>query len=193
MGKGAKEQRLIRENYSKGELAKEILKGLVIGGVIVASFALPNLPQILQLFGAQTAKDRYKIKRAIHSLKNNKLVNIYEKDEMGIVEITESGKKRVLKYKIDDIKITRPKKWDKYWRVVTFDIPEKFKKGRDSLSRKLKEMEFYPLQKSVFVCPFECKDEIDFINEIFNTKKFVHYIVAKEISDEKFLKRYYNL
>ncbi len=32
----------IRNNYSKGELAKEILRGLAIGGLIVASFALPG-------------------------------------------------------------------------------------------------------------------------------------------------------
>lgn len=183
----------IRENYSKGELAKQILKGLAIGGIIVANFALPNLSQVLKLFGAQTAKDRYRIKRAAYSLKNEKMVNIYEKDGIDIIEITEGGKKRILKYKFDDIKITRPKKWDKCWRIIIFDIPERFKKARDALSKKLKDMEFYPLQKSVFVCPFECKDKIDFINEFFNTGKFVHYIIAKEINNEEFLKRHYNL
>ena len=195
MRKGIKKQKTvsIRENYSKGELVKQILTGLAAGGIIVASFALPNLPQIFKLFNAQTAKDRYRIKRAAYSLKNEKLVNIYEKDGIDMVEITEEGRKRILKYKFDDIKITRPKKWDKYWRIIIFDIPEKFKKGRDALSKKLKDMEFYPLQKSVFVCPFECKDEIDFINEIFNTGKFVYYIVAREINNEEFLKRHYNL
>ena len=112
-----------------------------------------------------------------------------------MVEITEKGEKRVLRYKFDEMKIERPKKWDKYWRVIAFDIPEKYKRERDALTRKLKEMEFYPLQKSVFICPFECKNEFDFIGEVFSIRKFLRYFVAKEINtdDEKYLEKYYNL
>ncbi len=109
------------------------------------------------------------------------------------MKITEKGKQRVLKYKFNEMIIGRPKKWDGYWRIIAFDIPEKYKRGRDALTRKLKEMELYPLQKSVFICPFECRDEIDFIGEIFNIRKFIHYFVAKEIDDEKYLKQFYNL
>lgn len=188
-----KELKSIRENYSKGELVKEILKGLAIGGVIVASFALPNIAQILSLFGANNSKDRYRVNRAIQILKNKKLVNMYEKDGKNIVEITENGNKRVLAYAINEIKITRPKNWDGFWRVIVFDIPEKYKIARRALSAKLNDMEIYPLQKSVFICPFECRNEIDFICEFFNVKKYVKYILAKKIDDEEFLKRYYNL
>ncbi len=185
----------IRNNNSKRKLAKEILKGLAIGGLIVASFALPNLPQIFSLLGIDNAKDRYRIRRAVETLKNQKLINIYEKDGENIAEITEKGEKRVLKYKIGELKITRPKKWDKCWRIISFDIPEKHKRGRDALTRQLKEMELYPLQKSVFICPFECRDEIDFLGEVFNIRKFIHYFIAKEIDvdDEEYLRKYYNL
>lgn len=185
----------IRDNYSKGELAKEILKGLALGGLIVASFALPNLPQVFSFFGIKSAKDRRRLKRAIQTLEKQKLINLYEKGDELIMEITERGEKRILKYKIDEVKIVRPRKWDGQWRIVMFDIPENYKKARDALSRKLKELELYPLQKSVFVCPFECRDEIDFVSEFFNVRKFIHYFIAKEmdVKDQKYLERYYNL
>ena len=185
----------IKDNYSRGEMAKEILRGLAIGGLIVASFALPNLPQVFSFLGIKNTKDRRRAKRVIQELKKQKLINLYEKGEELIMEITERGEKRVLKYKIDEIKIIRPKKWDGFWRVIMFDIPESYKRARDALSGKLKEMELYPLQKSVFVCPFECKDEIDFIGEFFNVGKFVHYFITKEMDakDEEYLKRYYNI
>ena len=185
----------IRDNYSKGELAKEILKGLAIGGLIVASFALPNLPQIFSLFGVKTSRERYKMNRILQNLEKQKLIDIYGKGDDIVMEITEKGKKRILKYKFDEIVIVRPKKWDGYWRMIIFDIPERYKKGRDALTRKFKEMEIYPLQKSVFICPFECKDEIDFVGEFFNIRRFVHYFVVKEIDekDEDFLRGYYNL
>lgn len=195
MNKIIKEKNSIRDDYKKGGLAKEILKGLAISGLIVASFALPNLPQIFSLLGIKSAKDRYRIKRAMQTLQKQKLIEIYEKDGKEIIKITEGGKKRVLIYKFDDIKITRPKKWDGLWRVMSFDIPEKHKKARKAMSNKLKDMEIYPFQKSVFICPFPCEDEIDFVSEILNIRKYIHFFVAKKIDprDEIILKNHYNL
>lgn len=129
---------------------------------------MPNLAQVLSLFGADNSKDRYRVNRAIQALKDKRLVNIYEKNGKDIVEITENGNKKVLTYAIDEIKITRPQKWDGFWRVIVFDIPERFRTARRALSAKLNNMEIYPLQKSVFVCPFECANEIDFVTEFFN-------------------------
>ena len=151
MTRMTKEKISIRNDYKKGELAKEILKGLAIGGLIIASFALPNLPQVFSLFGVKNAKDRYRIKRTMRTLQKQKLIEIYEKDDKEIIKITVNGEKRVLIYKFDDIKITRPKKWDGSWRIISFDIPEKHRKGRKALSNKLNDMEIYPLQKSVFI------------------------------------------
>lgn len=191
----ATKEKSIRDNYKRGELAKEILKGLAVGGLIVASFALPNLPQIFSLLGIKSSRDRFRVRRALESLKKQKLIDLYEKGEDMVMEITERGEGRVLKYKIDEVKIIRPKKWDGFWRVIMFDIPENYKRARDALSSKLKEMELYPLQKSVFVCPFECRDEVNFVSEFFNIKKFVHYFIANKIDekDEDYLRRYYNL
>ena len=185
----------IRDKYNRGELAKDILKGLAVGGLIVASFALPNLPQVFSLFGIKSAKDRYRMKRAMESLKRQRLIEIYEKGDDEVMEITEKGKKRILKYKFDDMNLVRPKKWDGLWRVISFDIPERYKRERSALTRKLKDMEIYPLQKSVFVCPFECRDEIDFVGEVLDVRKYVHYFSANEMDekDEGFLKKYYNL
>ena len=188
-----KEVKSIREKYEKGELAKNILKSLAIGGVLTVGLALPNIVQLFDFFGVTESSERRKIMRALEKMKERKFVRIYEKDGLDVVEITQSGKKKVLSYNLENIKITRPKKWDGYWRIVIFDIPEKNKKSRRALSLKLNDMEFFPLQKSVFVCPFECDNEIDFVAEFFEIKKYVKRILAKEIENEDVLKRFYNL
>lgn len=183
----------IRDKCSKGDLAKEILKSFALGGLVISSFALPNLPQIFYLFGVENSRDRYRLKRSIIQLQNRKLVKIYEKDGEDVVEITKNGKQKLLKYKFEEMKILRPKKWDGRWRIIIFDIPEKFKKARNALTRKIKDMEIYPFQKSVFVCPFNCKDEIDFVGEFFNIRRYVCYIEADVIENDERLKRFYNL
>lgn len=188
-----KEIKSIRERHDKGELAKNILKNLAIGGVLATGLALPNIVQLLDFFGATESSERRKIMRALDKMKERKLVITYEKDGLDVVEITESGKKKILSYNLENIKIIRPKKWDGYWRVIIFDIPEKNKKARRVLSLKLNDMEFFPLQKSVFVCPFECDNEIGFVAEFFGVRKYIKRILAKEIENEDILKRFYNL
>ncbi|MEK7142285.1 MAG: hypothetical protein AAB818_01730, partial [Patescibacteria group bacterium] len=62
--------------YSRGEIAKGVLLGLAAGGFVAVSLALPNFPQVLKFF-KNDSKERYRIKRAIFSLKNKRLVKTY--------------------------------------------------------------------------------------------------------------------
>jgi hypothetical protein len=61
------------------------------------------------------------------------------------------------------------------------------------LSKKLKEIGMYQLQKSVYVYPFECKDELDFIIEYFGLRKYVRFGLLKEIDNELHLRKIFDL
>ncbi|MFZ2303193.1 MAG: hypothetical protein WAV98_00180 [Minisyncoccia bacterium] len=181
------------KDYQNRELAKEILMGLAAGGFIVACLAMPGLTKIIPLFKPTGARDRYYIKRAIKGLQEKKLVNIYTKDGNEVVEITKAGKKKVLEYNLDDMKLIVPRKWDGYWRIVMFDIPQSKKRARDAVSRKIKELGMYSIQKSVFVAPYICKNEIDFIGEFFDVRNNIIYIKAKEIEGVSKLKKHFGV
>lgn len=45
----------------------------------------------------------------------------------------------------------REEEWDGSWRIVTFDIPETNKRIRQVLRETLRVLEFWPLQKSVWI------------------------------------------
>src|SRR3989344_392154 len=181
------------KDYRNGEIAKEILKGLAIGGFIVAMAAMPGLTYIIPLFKPKNARDRYRIKRVVEELHKKKLVNIYTKNGNEVVEITKAGTKKVLEYNFDEMKLKVPKKWDGWWRIVMFDIPQSKKKARDAVSWKIKKLGLYPIQKSVFVAPYICKNEIDFIGEFFGVRDHIIYIKAKEIEGVRKLKEHFNI
>lgn len=184
----------MRYPHRRGELAKDILMGLAIGGIIISSFALPNVASLLKFFNPTDSRERQKISRNLKSLKRKNLIKIY--DNNGLVAITKKGERQNLKYQIGELKIKRPKKWDKKWRIIMFDIPERFKKARDALSKKIKDMEICKMQKSVYICPFDCESEIDFVCEVFNVRKYVRYVVAEktgDTDDDEELKKFYNL
>jgi hypothetical protein len=108
----------------------------------------------------------YKI---VKEFREDRLINYIEKKN-GNVEIvlSEKGKRKVLEFDIDNIKINKPIRWDKKWRMVMFDIPEKRRAERNILREKLKNIGFKEIQKSIFVNPYPCLDEINFIVSIFS-------------------------
>lgn len=132
--------------------------------------------------------------RALKRLYQARLIDSKDNpDGTTTIELTRKGKKRAVTYQIDEIKIKPMKKWDKIWRVVLFDIPEKRKKERDALARSFKTMGFCQYQKSVFITPFECADETDFVIEFFNLRPYVRVISAHEIDDSLNLKHIFGL
>ncbi|KKU92617.1 MAG: CRISPR-associated endonuclease Cas2 [Candidatus Zambryskibacteria bacterium RIFCSPHIGHO2_01_FULL_46_30] len=137
--------------------------------------------------------DSRALKAAIKSLYSSKLISQKNnKDGTTTFELSKEGKRVALTYDIDNMKILK-QLWDKKWRIVIFDIPEKLKKIREALRHHLKQLGFIELQHSVFVLPFECQNEIEYITEFYNIRRFVRYIEAHHIDNELDLKHKFNL
>ena len=132
--------------------------------------------------------------KALWYLKKKKYVEVLEQDgQLVKIKISGKGIERIKKFDLDGLKIEPMKKWDKKWRLVLFDIPDKKKTAREALRRKLKELGFYHLQKSVFVCPWECVDEILFLRKMFEIEPYVSIILAEAIDNEAVVYRKFNL
>ena len=168
------------------------------GAVIPAAFLMPVMPKALKPLLRLLSK-RCRAKRSegfiksLYYLNRKRLVSITEKEGQQILTLSEDGKKRVFRFNLDQIAVKRPGRWDGYWRIIIFDIPERKKQGREALRSKLKQLGFHPLQKSCFIHPFDCRSEIDFISEIFEVSPYVNFIVAKEIEGAMFLREFFGL
>lgn len=187
------QKQLDREEKRKAHL-KEILTVLAGGAVIGLSLVFPTAPMILAPFVLDREKyDQSTFNRAVDRLKKQKLVEIVEEEGQTLVRITETGRMRALRYKLDEMQIKKPKVWDKRWRLVIFDIPEKHKRMREIFRDHLKIMGFYMLQKSVWVHPYPCFNEIEFLRQIYNVGINVTYIVAEKIEGSTNLAQFFDL
>ena len=132
--------------------------------------------------------------RCLREFRDNRLVE-YDEDNDGNIKIvlSEQGKKRSLQFKIDQLPLPKLSPWDNQWQVVLYDIPEKKKPAREALREKLKELGFYEWQKSVFVFPFPCRDEIDFLAEFFEIRSYVRYAELSHPTNEAELKLHFEL
>jgi len=177
--------------YDRGELAKVILKGLVVGGLIATCFVLPGMAHVLALFAPKNGRERFRVVRTLRALEKRRFVTIRHKGRETIMEITEAGKRRVLQYDLDEMRLAKPKRWDGWWRVVIFDIPETHRLIRHEINFRLNDLGLLPIQKSVFATPYECKKEIDFIGEYFGIRRYITFMRAKNIDNEEALKKRY--
>lgn len=182
--------------YSKAGDVKKKLLILLIG---TASIGLANSPKqqmwVLKQMGREwNWINKRALQRAIASLYKSKLIDIKE-NLRGYTRmvLNENGKKKVLEYKIDELTIDRPGKWDGKWRMVIFDIPENHKKTREAIRGHLERLGFYKLQKSVFIFPYQCENEIEFILEYYDTRRYVRQVIAEKIDNELHLKKIFKL
>src|SRR3990167_1425400 len=101
------------------------------------------------------------------------------------VELTKKGKEHLQKISLHQLTINRPMRWDGKWRVVIFDVPEEQKAKRNILRTKLKELGFYQIQKSIYVYPFECTNEISLLSKRLYLGNSVLIMISEIIQGEK--------
>ncbi len=169
---------------------------LLLGGIALSLSATPKKQfKILgEIHDELKDIDERFLKRSIKALYESKVID-YKENKNGTMTIilSDEGKKRVLAYDLTNMKIKKPNKWDKKWRIVSFDIPENKKIIRRSLNHHFRKIGFYNFQKSIYVYPYDCKSEIDYIIEVYNAREFVRFIVAEYVDNALHLKKIFNL
>ena len=120
---------------------KRILTGIGVAGVIGLSFMAPTAILLAKPFldeKKQRESNSWKhynpsyLRRSIHRLQKQKLVEVRYKDEIEITILTQLGKRRILKYALNELSIETPKQWDGRWRMIIYDVDEK-KKNYETL------------------------------------------------------------
>ncbi|TSC94470.1 MAG: Uncharacterized protein CEN87_439 [Parcubacteria group bacterium Licking1014_1] len=182
------------------DLSKKIIFDLAVVGVITIAATSPFFLINIANFLIKNRKhfkreyDKHKIAKAFERLKRGRLIILSEKEGKFKIELTEKGKRKFEEIKFDDMAIKIPLKWDKKWRIIIFDIPEKqYKRARNALREKLQKIGFYQLQKSVWVNPYPCEKEIQFLCEFFDVNRFVNIITADKIYNDIILRKYFEL
>ena len=110
---------------------------------------------LFQKLQASGIKSRIFSKR-ISSLATRGLL---KRTKTGLLQLTKKGEDFLSIEDVDQV-VFKNKKTDGYRRLIMFDIPEERRSARDILRHKLKEFECRQLQKSVYLTPYVCEDEI---------------------------------
>lgn len=164
-----------------------------LGGILTVAFLAPNAIHAFApiLKNNDEWKDYYpsSISKTVIKLWRKGFVEVRETKNGQEVRLSIKGHQEILKYDLNNIEIKTPTRRDRKWRLVFFDISEKRKQARDLLYRKLKQMNFYLMQDSVFIHPFPCEKEIKFIREVLQIPHEVKVATIEKIDNADDLKK----
>lgn len=183
----------------------EIIYLLGMGSLLVASILMPGLGYTARII--ERAKRSYDweksqkewrkfnphiLKFNLKRLKEQKVVEIVKENGQEIIKLTKKGHTKYLKFKLEELSL-KSKSWDGKWRIVIYDI-SKFKKSQTNAFRYiLKYINFLPLQKSVYLTPYPCEEQITYLREYFGIGDEVLFIRADKIENEEIYKKYFGL
>jgi len=185
---------LYEDDSFSATAGKFVLAALALGTVGFAGAVAPNMFRILGGYKPARSFSKKQIGYAMRNLKRRNFIKIIqEKGDRMKVELTNKGAKRVREFCFDTLAIKKPKCWDRKWRIVMFDIPNRRNRAREVLREKIKELGFFQLQKSVWVYPYPCEDEILLVAEVYEVMRHIEIVTAERILHENKLKKYFDL
>jgi len=176
---------------------KFLLAAIAAAPLLMVAVAAPNMFSALKGFEKNKRYSKKQMQTAFNNLKQRKLIEIIQEgDEKFKVQLTNKGKKRVKDFSFEFLEIKNPAEWDGKWRILIFDIPSKpkiYNQARNALRSKIKDLGFYQMQKSVWVYPYECEDEILFVAELFQVQKHIEILTVEKLLHEEKLKKEFGL
>jgi Phenylacetic acid-responsive transcriptional repressor len=77
--------------------------------------------------------------------------------------------------------------------MIFFDIEELQRRKRDELRRYLKQLGLKQMQESVWISPWEVRDEVKYLREILGIADEVKWGILSEIENDEDLKKWFEL
>jgi DNA-binding transcriptional regulator PaaX len=132
--------------------------------------------------------------QTVYYLKKTGTINISQ-DNKGIwLSLTRKGIAKQHKFSITTVVIPRPTKWDKSYWLVAADIPTKTHGHMaDAFRRKLAQLHFYPLQRTLWLYPYNPKGQLQSLVHYFTIAPFVTLMHISELdrSDKDLAERFW--
>lgn len=170
------------------------LRVLGVAGFTGIVIVAPNATQGLSILLRRSAVKPDNYGRLLMELKRRGLVYIVAGDDNDYrYSLTPAGAHRLQKLGIDELNIPAPRKWDRKWRLVSFDIPVKQSRQRAYLTGHLQTLGFVMLQRSMWVHPFPCFEQIEKIAGYYNLLRYCSFMEIERLdslSTKRLLKHF---
>jgi CRISPR-associated endonuclease Cas2 len=150
---------------------------------------------------ADDKRRKKQLNNSFQYLKRQGLVHVTTKTEKQgggiLITLTEKGRSIVARTRMRRVllrPIERPAVWDGKWRLVMFDIATEDASKRSAFRRLISRLGALMLQKSVWLYPFDCTEQVDLLKGVFKlTDRELRVIVADSIGDDSRYRKHFKI
>ena len=179
-----------RKRTRRNGLRKLILETVKVAGLLSIALVAPKvLTGMKQMGMLPSGRQNHVVERASKRMVQTGLLEWKD----GLLRLTAKGERSLRAIELRDFKIRKPRRWDKKWRVLVFDIPEKRKSLRDKIRSTLLMIGFVRLQDSVWVYPYDCEELITLLKAGFHVGDDVLYMIVDTIESDSSLREHFEL
>lgn len=176
-------------------ISKIVLLTVGVAGFVAAAAVMGNAVQLLGQFGPLKRKkiQNYELTQTVKRLISRGLIIVKEKKGHKGLEVTDKGRKLLLKYELEGLQEAKPPKWDGKFRVIIFDIAERRRETRDELRKIIRGFGFVYIQQSVWVYPYPCEEIITLLKKYLDINTGMLYMIVDKIEDDGWLRDAFKL
>lgn len=191
-----------KHGYLFDDTPRGILEALLVtGGIVVALSAGPALFAALAAAGYVIRADdrirRKKLQRSFQYLTRQHYVNKRTAGKMVHLELTAYGRTRITHYlnrRSLLAPVERPRAWDKKWRLIMFDISAEERSKRNAFRSLISRLGAVMFQKSVWIHPFDCSDQINLLRNFFKlSDEELRLVVAHSIGRDRAFREHFKV
>lgn len=133
------------------------------------------------------------IRNSLHYAHRRGYIKIWRKTGQIHCTVTSLGKDFLFSEFLRNIDPPKMDQWDGKWRIIFFDIPNKLTFARNWLRGTLKRFGCEKMQKSVFITPMKCFEEVDLLRKYLKVENFVRIVEVASLEDEIYWKKKFRL
>jgi DNA-binding transcriptional regulator PaaX len=182
----------LRDEVRRTKVNKAVVDIIAVAGILAVGVVAPNVLGALGKTGLLPQR-RYQIKTAFGKLLHHGYIRIEKRNGQSFVRLTAKGEHFAARMGEGKLVPKKPKHWDKKWRLLIFDIPERRRRTRTLVRQTLMNLGFYRLQDSVWVYPYDCEELIVLLKADFRIGKDLLYILADKVEHDLALRAHFSL
>lgn len=177
----------------KGEIARGILAGIGMAGILFVGAAMPNIFQMIPRSFFKKKYPEKSLERSLANLRRRGYIKFVQGPTGWRIELTDGGRNELSAYEFKEKLIKQPAKWDNKWRMLIFDVAEKRRSIRDKIRRALVSFGFYRLQDSVWVYPHECEEILELLRTKYGVRYEALYLRTEYLAKDAYLRQHFNI
>lgn len=176
-----------RRYYRYGQAESELIDAIQCGLILGVIYLFSELPKKLKPFFKNRGQKKFK--QTIKRLKEKNIISL-SGDK---IILTKKGKELQKQIQVRNIEIPKPKQWDRIWRIISYDIPNKKENERGWFRRSLERLNFKKIHESLWIYPFECREEVAILAEHFNVTAHVIIMTTDHLPNQDKMEKCFGL